>query len=125
MRINVTAREYWRVAVCLCVLLSVLGTQVNASRIGRQGPELTWNEGPYQLWGIDISAAALSDESTEQAIGAFNTYAKYGVSTVALSFQPSDCGYGVFAEDGSVGNKALCERIMRLVQPSEHHPCSS
>ncbi|MFH1740709.1 MAG: DUF1080 domain-containing protein [bacterium] len=113
-------REKRRIrAIWLCTLLLVLGTQADASRIGRKGTAFTLNDGPYNMWGIEISAAALSDENTEQAIDALNTYVKYGVSTIALSFQPAGCGRGVFAADGSIGDQALFDRIMRLTRAAE------
>ena len=119
--IRLTRRECTKLGTWLCVLLFVSGVQVNASRIGRQGMELTWNDGPYQMWGIDISAAARSDESMEQAVRALNTYAKYGVSTVAISFQPAGCGSGVFNRDGAIGNPALREEVQRIVDEVNRH----
>lgn len=96
-----------------CVLLCVLGAQV-CGAVGRKGPELRNHSGPFSLWGLDISAAVLSDESTTQAIDALIPYAKYGINSVVLSFQPRGSGLGAFAADGSIADQALSKRIRNL-----------
>jgi hypothetical protein len=101
-------------AWCL-VFVCLFGVQRSAA-VQRKGAELRIHSGPFRLWGLDISGAALSDATTEQAIGALISWAQYGISGVALSFQPRGSECGAFAADGSIADRALVKRIQNLSQ---------
>ncbi|HQO34429.1 MAG TPA: DUF1080 domain-containing protein [bacterium] len=111
--------KFPRSPLFLCLLLLIPSFHTDAARLWKDGKNLTNNDGPFVLWAIDISAAALSDERAQEATGAINVYAKYGIGTIALSLQPSGTGRGVFAEDGSIGDPALFDRILRIQRTAE------
>ncbi|HOE13184.1 MAG TPA: DUF1080 domain-containing protein [bacterium] len=111
--------KFLRFPLFLCLLLLIPSFQADAARLWKDGKNLINNDGPFALWGVDISSAALSDERAKEAIDALNVYAKYGVGSIALSFQPSGTGRGVFAEDGSIGDPALFDRILRIQRAAE------
>ena len=67
--------KFTKSALFLCLLL-LPSSLTDAARLWKDGKNLINNDGPFALWGVDISAAALSDERAGEAIGALNVYAK-------------------------------------------------
>ncbi len=108
-----TLSRFFSLTVCLFVLLCVVGNGT-CYAVGRAGPELRSHSGPFSLWGIDLSAAEMSDDRTEEVIQTLNIYAKYGVSGMTVSLQPRETGRGVFAEDGSIADSVMLDRVRRI-----------
>ncbi len=100
---------------CLFILVCVVGQEPSLA-VSRKGLQLRSHSGPFSLWGIDLSAAEMSDDRMQEVIGSLNVYAKYGVSGLTISLQPSDTGRGVFAEDGSIADSVLFDRVRRIAR---------
>jgi hypothetical protein len=86
-------RKYTSLGRCLAVVLILLCASLTfAGHLTTQGDQLLYEGEPVKLIGLRCSNALISDQTTDDLIGALDLYQSYGLNTVSVFVMGSRFG---------------------------------
>lgn len=101
----------------LFFLLQLIITSAAANVIKVDGKFFTLNGKPFDMWGVRVASASVTESATNEFIAHLDEYKSYGINSFSVFLQGSS-GIAIdpFNADGTAIEKGVLERTIRIIE---------